>query len=601
MAAPTFAGLGPPTPETTLVVLLGASKYPHKPDWTNPVLEASAEAIRDYIESPDGLALTRAQIFDRFDSEDHQAAQLLDIESFLRTAPVHARDLIVYYIGHGEFESREYYLGIRNTQRYRQDITAIESRKLAKIVREGFRNKRIYVIIDACFAASAVRDWQGDEAIAAIRNLEQHLPSRGTLILAAASKYDIAVAPRAERYTIFTGALLDALRLGVEGAGARLSFYELYGEIRSLLRDRVAGDDGRPELHVPGQKDGDISRIAMFPNAAHVRTVEAECAKVTEHEATERKVLEITATRATVARKHGDYGDTDIADVAVLIALEWEFEQLAALVELKDGIQDDRDGWYFPFSLPGNGREHGATREYRCVAKVIGEMDRLQVAGSANRMLDRWKPAVAVMIGRATSLDDEVKLGDIIVARQIDDYAANLKAAPVGDGFEFHHGGQVFRGDVSLVAKTTGLRQARPKEFNAFIDGCIKERAAQLLPNALRELQAGTLLSSEPTIHSIHLASGLVLEAAPAFKTWLKRRDRELKALDMESAGFAAAAEGRGPHSRALVLRGISDFADERKKEFDTTYQDGIRRYAMRNVVRYLRLLMQLNLLPRHP
>src|SRR6516225_362685 len=98
MIAP--APLRPPSPATTLVVLLGASEYPRKPAWTNPVLRTSAAAVRGYVTSSDGFGLAAAQVLDLFDSALDQVRQLLAIEQFLAAAG-HARDLILYYIGHG--------------------------------------------------------------------------------------------------------------------------------------------------------------------------------------------------------------------------------------------------------------------------------------------------------------------------------------------------------------------------------------------------------------------------------------------------------------------------------------------------------------------
>ena len=274
MAHPSSA-LEPPAAETTIAVLLGASEYPEKPAWSNPVLGKSARAFRDYVLSPTGFALTSGQVLDLFDVAAGPADQLFQIKAFLKAAGARARDLIVYYVGHGGFDNDDYYLGIRTTQQDHEFITTIESRKLARIIREGFGRKRVYVILDSCFAASAARDWQGDEIEAAVRKMSQPLPRQGTAFLAAASKYDVTRAPRGERHTVFTGAVLEALTLGVERAQPRLSLYELYEEVRDWLQRRTADDDARPELHAPSQRDGDVSRLQLFPNAAYLRIAEA--------------------------------------------------------------------------------------------------------------------------------------------------------------------------------------------------------------------------------------------------------------------------------------------------------------------------------------
>jgi hypothetical protein len=91
--------LEPPAAETTIAVLLGASEYPQKPAWSNPVLGTSACAFRDYVVSPTDFGLMPGQVLDLFEAAAGPADQLLQIKGFLRTAGAHARDLIVYYVG----------------------------------------------------------------------------------------------------------------------------------------------------------------------------------------------------------------------------------------------------------------------------------------------------------------------------------------------------------------------------------------------------------------------------------------------------------------------------------------------------------------------
>jgi hypothetical protein len=263
--------LEPPDPTTTLVVLVGAGEYPGKSEWSNPVLRTSAHAFRDYVLSPAGLSLHPGQLLDLFDDVMEPAAQLIRIGEFLASAAGSARDLVLYYVGHGGFHGNEYYLGVRGTRREFEFLTTIQSKSLALVVRKAFGGKRVYVILDSCFSASAASDFQADVIEAAVRKMAQQLPRRGTAFLAAASKYDVTRAPRTEQYTVFTGAVLEALRRGVESHQPKLSLYELYEEVRELLERRQDDDDGRPELHLPSQPEGDVSLLRVFPNAAYAR------------------------------------------------------------------------------------------------------------------------------------------------------------------------------------------------------------------------------------------------------------------------------------------------------------------------------------------
>src|SRR5205085_9510390 len=95
-------------------------------------------------------------------------------------------------------------------------------------------------------------------------------------------------------------------------------------------------------------------------------------------------------------------------------------------------------------------------------------------------------------------------------------------------------------------------------------------------------VEAG-LVREAPSMTDAHLASGPVVGAAQQFTEWLRRkRDRNLKALEMESAGLMAAAVRRVEPARTLIIRGISDYGDKRKEQLDRVRDGARRRQAMR-------------------
>ena len=93
------------------------------------------------------------------------------------------------------------------------------------------------------------------------------------------------------------------------------------------------------------------------------------------------------------------------------------------------------------------------------------------------------------------------------------------------------------------------------------------------------------------------MASGPVVSGTASYKgSLLARRDRKYVALEMEAAGVMAAAADR--RTATLVIRGISDPADEGKLGDDKAGVEGaLRKVAMRNAVEFLFLLMELQLL----
>ena len=106
-------------------------------------------------------------------------------------------------------------------------------------------------------------------------------------------------------------------------------------------------------------------------------------------------------------------------------------------------------------------------------------------------------------------------------------------------------------------------------------------------------------LDDSPAFAVGPIASGPVVAAAKRFVAWVRSTNRNYLGLEMESGGVLAAVYGRTDPTRSLVLRGISDFGDSRKKELDAISAGGLRRYAMRNTVRLLWSLMEAGELPR--
>ena len=122
-----MAGLSP-TPETTLVIILGASEFPKIKSFDpNPAFADSARDFRRYLLAKAGFALPSANLLDLFDASDstadidEQVADFLQARSqSLKRADKKPLDVLVYYVGHGGFVndggSRDYFLTLASTR-----------------------------------------------------------------------------------------------------------------------------------------------------------------------------------------------------------------------------------------------------------------------------------------------------------------------------------------------------------------------------------------------------------------------------------------------------------------------------------------------------
>jgi adenosylhomocysteine nucleosidase len=207
-------------------------------------------------------------------------------------------------------------------------------------------------------------------------------------------------------------------------------------------------------------------------------------------------------------------------------------------------------------------------------------------AAATALILARYRPTIAVNIGIAGALSDDLHIGDVIIGDQIVSYLANAKATPDGaDGFTVGMAGDALRSDELLVERASQLPFIRPVEFQA-----ARERVARGAVPALASLMRadGFEISAGP------IACGPVVGAARAFRNWLKAWKRDFVAVDMETSGVAIATSLSGAirHIRYVAIRGISDMADEDKNKLEAETKNSSRHAAMRSSLEVLLLLV---------
>ncbi|REG28946.1 WD40 repeat protein [Archangium gephyra] len=280
--------------------------------------------------------------------------------------------------------------------------------------------------------------------------------------------------------------------------------------------------------------------------------------------------------------------------LGIVIALKEEFRELVrSLATPARTVRDEETGQHdYLFESPRTG--------HPCVATLIGEMGEATATLQTERLLRRWKPRVTVMLGIAAGIHGDVRVGDVVVASQVDHYLDGARAQPGKEPgtFELAPGGSVYRADHGLLTRVRHFEFSAPDTYQRWRQSCARQ-LAELLPDesVRRTLLECDILRTEPELHDAHLASGDILGAAREFSAWLRRRDRNLKALDMESAGLMAAAFRNVDPRRTLILRGISDLGDERKADLDKTGAGALRSHAMRNATTLLWALLEAGLL----
>jgi nucleoside phosphorylase len=276
-------------------------------------------------------------------------------------------------------------------------------------------------------------------------------------------------------------------------------------------------------------------------------------------------------------------------ELLILVALIEEFEELFQIFpEMKVIPDPEHGGSDFVFFVQGE------NCQISVVARLVGAMGISEAQLAVDRAITKWKPELIINIGIAASLHNDVKLGDVLIADQVDAYDSNLKAVSKGkNSWKLEHRGNVFHGDHSLLQFVKQYRFTHRKLYDSWRSSS-RDIQHKLIPeDDIIALKNKQVLGDLPSLDIGHLASGSIVGAASEFAKFLKSKDGTFRALEMEAGGIARAAVKRTQPISWLVIRGISDLGDERKAQFDSTGDGGLRKLAMRNATNLMLALLK--------
>ncbi len=272
-----------PSPQTTLLILLGASEWPFAPEFQgSEAFAKAAQRLRAYFLNPRPFGLPPENLLDLFNSD--QSADELDVAisqflgqrvAALRVAGHPARDLLLYFVGHGGFVGRDsdFYLAIRRTRMDNPRASGLQMMSLADTLTERARHLRRIIILDCCFAAAAFSAFQSGPAQVAmektidafeVRQKAVGVPTKGTTLLCSSNHKSPSLLLPDGSSTMFTKAFLDALIQGTPSPRDHLTLRDVKEAATDLLAE--IRNAPKPVIHSPDQSEGDIADIPFFPN-----------------------------------------------------------------------------------------------------------------------------------------------------------------------------------------------------------------------------------------------------------------------------------------------------------------------------------------------
>jgi nucleoside phosphorylase len=163
-------------------------------------------------------------------------------------------------------------------------------------------------------------------------------------------------------------------------------------------------------------------------------------------------------------------------------------------------------------------------------------MGRAETALVTADAIRRWQPRYVLLIGIAGGVSKGVELGDVLVAEQFVDYELQKIT---GTGAQVRY--QSFRSDARLYGATQHLSGWK---------------------SSIREPRP---IAGEPRCHfGVVLTGDKVQSAQDSLKPYLSDWPK-LIGVEMEVGGAAAAAWEAPSKPGVLMVRGVSDLADENK------------------------------------
>ena len=159
-------------------------------------------------------------------------------------------------------------------------------------------------------------------------------------------------------------------------------------------------------------------------------------------------------------------------DVGIIVALREEFRELHPQLPTPQAIKDEKTGasdYLFQWDV-----ENGTA--YRCAATFVGVMGPTEAALATERFLNRRQPKTIVMLGIAAGINDDVKLGDVIVATHVGRYLDRAKVISNKDKtFEIRPGGDAFPCSGDLVRASLDFEFAHQVRYESWPQSCQTE------------------------------------------------------------------------------------------------------------------------------
>lgn len=281
--------------------------------------------------------------------------------------------------------------------------------------------------------------------------------------------------------------------------------------------------------------------------------------------------------------------DKESIHLAIVIALQEEFRVLFPEIEEYVIVEHDEETGEIYYLFNHSVNSEGT--ELKCLATLIGNMGEINALRATERMLIKYNPSLVALLGISAGIHTDVRLGDVIIASQVDSYAEASAVRPDKGTYKLELGGTIYNFSYA-INKLIENYEFLNKEAIIKWKSTASEAFNHIItsPDKRDDLISKKMVrdNGEVSYQISHIASGPFVIKSTTFQEIIKLRDRNIKAADMESGGVLASTTQRLESIPTIILRGISDFGDERKNELENDFKGAFRSYAMNNTMNFL-------------
>jgi nucleoside phosphorylase/CheY-like chemotaxis protein len=190
-------------------------------------------------------------------------------------------------------------------------------------------------------------------------------------------------------------------------------------------------------------------------------------------------------------------------------------------------------------------------KELKVIACAAPHMGMTSACTTTHKVIERWRPKYVIMCGIAAGTKPEFNYGDILIGEMIFDYGS-------GKISDTKSGKRVFIPDprpLTIDDETRALLQVIERNQDGIVE--------------IMKAWQGKSIRQIPKIRMGVIASGAaVVQSNALLEEMVLKTSRKTIGLEMEAYGFAYAAHfSKKPKPKFIVLKSVSDYADNRKND----------------------------------